>query len=108
MDAYEILDSNYKIEDGSFIYYLLNKRIFHKDKLRQLCESIYAVAEDNINLAGSTTKINVIYGQILKCFLYHFDPNDPYVITNMPENYNRIITQFEKCVQFYFNTRISG
>ena len=108
MNADEILNSNYEIKDDSFLYYLLHKRIFHKDGLRKLCESIYVLAEANVNITHTAQKINVVYGEILKCFLYHFDANDPYIITNMPENYNRMINQLEKCVEFYFNTRISG
>lgn len=108
MDAYEVLDNNYKISHDSFLYYLQNKRIFYKDGFRQLCESIYALAEDNINITQTAAKINKVYGQILKCFLYHFDTNDPFIITNLPDNYNRMISQLEKSVEFYFNTRITG
>jgi len=108
MTAQEILHNNYEMKDESFLYYLQKKHIFHKDGLRQLCSSIYTLAEENIYLTAIAAEINVVYGQVLKCFLYHFDTNDPYSITNMPENYNRMIEQLDKSVQFYFSTRILG
>lgn len=108
MDAYEVLDNNFEAKDNSFLFHLLYKRVFFKEGLRQLCECIYTLAEQNIKIATTATKINKIYGQILKCFLYHFDPNDPYVISNLPENYNRMINQLEKSIDFYFTTRITN
>ncbi len=108
IDASTILENNYELKAESFLYYLQEKRLFNKEALRQLCESIYALAEENINISRTAGKINYIYGAVLKCFLYHFDANDPYKITNLPENYNRMIGQFEKCVEFYFSTRISA
>ncbi|MBR1903717.1 MAG: hypothetical protein IJ824_00865 [Alphaproteobacteria bacterium] len=108
MSAEEILDNNYELKGESFLYYLQEKHTFYKEGLRLLCESIYALAEENVNLARRATKINFIYGAVLKCFMYHFDAEDPYKIINMPENYNRMIGQLEKCVNFYFSTRIAG
>ena len=108
IDAGTIIENNYALKADSFLYYLQERRLFHKDALKQLCESIYAVAEENVHIARTAGEINYIYGAILKCFLYHFDADDPYKITNMPENYNRMIRQLEKCVKFYFDTRVSA
>jgi hypothetical protein len=108
MDAEEILDNNYEMKGESFLYYLKKKHIFHKEKLQSLCEAICTLAEENVHIARRVAKINFIYGMILKCFLYHFDAEDPYQIDNLPENYNRMIKQLDKCVDFYFCTRISA
>jgi hypothetical protein len=108
MNADEILDNNYEENGESFLYYLQEKHTFYKEGLRLLCEAIYALAEENVHIARRAAKINFIYGKILKCFLYHFDPDDPYKISNLPENYNRMIGQLDKCVDFYFSTRVSA
>ena len=108
MSAEEILDNNYEKKGESFLYYLQEKHIFHKDSLRLLCEAVYTLAEENVYISRRAAKITTVYGNVLKCFLYHFDPDDPYQINNLPDNYNRMISQLEKCVNFYFSTRISG
>ena len=105
-DAQMILDDNYNSNNGSFAYFLQNKAVFNKEALRKLCEAIRLVADSGITLGQDALKINAVYGRTLKCFLYHFDAADPYAINNLPKNYNKMIEQLEKTVQYYFSTRI--
>lgn len=106
MNATEILENNYTVQNDSFTFILRENGRFEKEALRQLCESIYQLAETNVNISRTAAQINTVYGMVLKLFLYHFDPDDSFHITNLPENYNRMIEQLEKSVSFYFNTRI--
>ncbi len=106
MDAKQVLEDNFEEKNNSFLYYLHEKSSFSKDDFKQLYESIRAAAEDNVNINRTAQKITHIYGQILKCFLYHFDKNDKYKIANLPENYNKVIEYLEKSVEYYFTTRI--
>ncbi len=106
MDAKQILEDNFEEKNKSFLYYLHEKSSFSKDAFKQLYESIRTAAEDNVNINRTAQQITHIYGQILKCFLYHFDKNDKYKIANLPENYNKMIEYLEKSVEYYFTTRI--
>ena len=105
-DAQTILEDNYNLANNSFAYFLQDKSSFNKDALRNLCEAIHAIAESGVSLGQDAMKINTIYGRTLKCFLYHFDSSDPFKISNLPTNYNKMIEQLEKSVKYYFSTRI--
>jgi len=106
MDAKQVLEDNFNEKNGSFLYYLHEKSSFSKDGFRQLYESIRAVAEDGVGISRTAQQIAHIYGQVLKCFLYHFDKNDKFKIVNLPENYNKMLEYLEKSVEYYFTTRI--
>ncbi len=106
MDTKQILEDNFKEENESFTYYLHEKSTFNKELFKQLCENIRASAEDGVGISRTAQQITHIYGQILKCFMYHFDKKDSYKISNLPENYNKMIEYLEKSVEYYFTTRI--
>lgn len=106
MSAQDILKSNFEFKDGSFLYCLQRKQQFDKDAFRKLYDSIRQAADENIEVSEAARQINFIYGQVLKCFMYHFDKNDSFKITNVPEDYNRILKYLEDSVAYYFQTRI--
>jgi hypothetical protein len=106
MEVEQILEDNAAQKEGSFLYLLHEKSSFDKDLFHQLYDSIRAAAENGVGISHTAQLIMQIYGQTLKCFLYHFDKNDAYKIENLPENYNKIIEYLEKSVEYYFATRI--
>lgn len=106
MDAKQIIQDNFEEKNGSFLYFLHEKSLFNKNSFHQLYDAIRAVAEENVEISRNAQKIAFIYGLTLKCFLYHFDKNDKYKITNLPENYNKMIELLDKSVEYYFTTRI--
>lgn len=106
MDALTVIEDNFEAKNNSFLYYLREKSLFSKEALRQLCESVHTVAEQEVNIAAVALKLHTIHIQTLEAFLYHFNPDDPYKIINMPENYNKMLFQLEKCIDFYFKTRL--
>jgi len=106
MDAKQVIEDNFEKKNGSFLYYLHEKSLFNKDAFRQLYDSIRKVAEEDVVISRTAQQIMGVYGQILQHFLYHFDKNDSYKITNMPENYNKMIEYLDKSVEYYFKTRI--
>lgn len=106
MDIKQILEDNATEKEGSFLYYLHEESSFDRELFHQLYDCIRATAEDGVRISGTARQIVHIYGQTLKCFMYHFDKNDSYKIANMPENYNKIIEYLEKSVSYYFMTRI--
>lgn len=106
MGAQDILKNNFEAREGSFLFYLQRKQLFHKDAFKQLYDAIRQAADENIEVSVAAQQINFIYGQVLKCFMYHFDKNDQFKITNVPEDYNRILKYLEDSVAYYFSTRI--
>ena len=106
MDAKKILEDNSNAIEESFVYYLKEKGLFNKEAFRKLCESINTLANDEVEISRTAQQINSINNQTLKFFLYHFDPEDPYKISNMPENYNKMLEYLDKAVSYYFSTRI--
>ena len=106
MDAQQILQDNFEEKNESFLYFLHEKSLFKKEAFRQLHDAIRALADQNVEISRNAQKIAFIYGLTLKCFLYHFDKNDKYKITDLPENYNKMIELLEKSVEYYFTTRI--
>ena len=106
MNAFQVLDDNYNMQNNSFLYYLREKSIFNKEAFKQLYDSIYALAEQNVEISAVALKIHIVHYRIIEALMYHFDADDAYKITNLPENYNKILAQMEKAVVFYFQTRI--
>ena len=47
-------------------------------------------------------KIVFVYGQVLKHLLYHFDPQDLSVISNLPSDYSEKLELLEQNVIHYF------
>lgn len=106
MDAEQILQDNFEEKNNSFLYFLHEKSLFNKEAFHELYDAVRAIADKDVNISRNAQKIMFIYGQILKCFLYHFDKNDKYKITKLPENYNKMIEFLDKSVEYYFTTRI--
>lgn len=106
MDALAILNDNYEMQNNSFLYYLREKNLFNKEAFKQLHECIYDLSQQNVSISTVALKIHTIHSRILEAFLYHFDNNDSYTITNLPENYNKMLALLDKSVSFYFQTRI--
>ena len=106
MNALEILEDNYVLQNNSFLYYLREKSLFNKEAFKQLYDSIYALSEQNVEISAVALKIHMIHYKIIEAFMYHFDTDDAYQIKNLPDNYNKILAQLEKAVAFYFQTRI--
>ena len=106
MSVQDILKSNFEGQEGSFLDYLQHKQQFHREAFKQLYDAVRQAADEKIEVSEAAREINFIYGQVLKCFMYHFDKNDHFAITNLPEDYNRILKYLEDSVSYYFNTRI--
>lgn len=106
MNAREVLDANVEIKAGSFLHYLQNEQTFRKDAFKELYESIKQLSDENVGITDIARKINFVYGRVLKCFMYHFDAEDAYKITNFPSQYNKFLQLFENNVFYYFQTRI--
>lgn len=106
MSAKNILEDNVEAKNGSFLYYLREKSEFNKEAFKKLYGAVRGLADDEVEISRTAQQINYVYGQTLKCILYHFDKNDEFKISNLPDNYSKLIEYLEKNVEYYFKTRI--
>ena len=106
MSAKDILEDNVDAKNSSFLYYLHNKSEFNKEAFKKLYAAIRVLADEEVGISRAAQDINYVYGQILKCLLFHFDKNDEFKINNLPENYGKLIEYLDKSVEYYFRTRI--
>lgn len=106
MSAMDILTDNAEAKNNSFLYYLRVKSKFDKESFKKLYASIRILADNEVGISRTAQQINYVYGQVLKCLLYHFDKDDEYKITGLPENYGKLVEYLEKSVEYYFKTRI--
>ena len=106
MSARDILEDNVNAKNGSFLHYLHNKSEFNVDSFKKLYAAIRVLADEEVGISRAAQDINYVYGQILKCLLFHFDENDEFKINNLPENYSKLIEYLDKSVEYYFKTRI--
>ena len=106
MSAKDILEDNVAARNESFLYFLRNEEFFDKDAFKKLYASIRVLADNEVGISRTAQQITYVYGQILKCLLFHFDKNDEFKITNLPENYGKMIEYLDKSVEYYFKTRI--
>lgn len=104
--AKDIIDNNFNQQKGSFLYFLQDKSVFDKNSFKEMLEAFKSAADDEVGISRTAQQINYIYGRALKCFMYHFDKNDKYKITDLPENYNKMIEILDKAIDYYFKTRI--
>ncbi|MBQ8481991.1 MAG: hypothetical protein IJ532_05605 [Alphaproteobacteria bacterium] len=106
MSAKDILEDNVETKDGSFLHYLRNKSEFNKEAFKKLYAAIRVLADEEVGISRTAQNINYIYGQILKCLLFHFDKNDEFKINNLPDNYSKLVEYLDNSVEYYFKTRI--
>lgn len=100
--AVQIIADNYKGENNSFIYYLHEKNLHAEEAFWELYDSIAALtlcgAEKSIAM---TEQIAQIYHRFLKYIIFHFDPNDAFVLENFPQNYVDYLERMEYALMAY-------
>ncbi|MBR1601070.1 MAG: hypothetical protein IJ677_05770 [Alphaproteobacteria bacterium] len=106
MSAKDILIDNVEMKNGSFLHYLHNKSEFNNNAFKKLYAAIRVLADEEVDISRTAQNINYVYGQILKCLLFHFDKNDEFKISNLPENYSKLVSYLDNSVEYYFKTRI--
>lgn len=106
MDNKQILIDNVEAKNSSFMYFLREKSEFNKDSFQQLCGSIRALADSEVEISRTAQQIMTVYASVLQCFMYHLDKSDVYKISNFPHDYSKMVDILDKSVKYYFNTRI--
>ena len=100
--AKRIILDNYKIENNSFMFFLHEKNYFFEKAFWEFYESITALVlcneEKSIEI---TEQIVQSYQRLLKYIVFHFDPDDNYVLENFPKNYVDYLERIEYAIMAY-------
>ena len=106
----EIKKSINSVED-SFILLLHEKCTFSIPKLNQIYSEIEELLESHTMFTNKEIEACFfIYSKMNHYLIYHFDPQDLYTISNLPENYNEYLARFTELIRrlitmypFYLN-----
>lgn len=101
-DAKKIISDNSNYEKDSFVCYLYEEGYFSIEKFWEYYDSIAALIGEKEKDAETTRKITQSYQNILKEFIWHFDPNDIADIKNLPENYTDFIERLDFALTAYY------
>lgn len=102
--AKRIICNNYKGENNSFMFLLHEKDLFSEEAFWELYESITAIALcGEVKSIEITEQITQNYQRLLKYIIFHFDPNDDFVLENFPENYIDYLERIEYALMAYFS-----
>jgi len=105
--TYKVLDDNYDLKEGSFIYSLTEKAVFDEKLFWEYYNVAIDIVRDTLNheLDKELTKrMFEIYKRITECFLYHHDDNDLYEISNFPvDKAPYYLERLSFMIEGYFN-----
>lgn len=100
--AKQIILNNYKGVNNSFMFFLHEKNYFSVEAFWEFYESITAMVlsgeEKSIEI---TEQISQNYQRLLKYIMFHFDPNDDFVLENFPMNYVDYLERIEYAMMAY-------
>lgn len=103
MDGLNVLNDNFEAANNSFLYYLHEENFFHETAFSELCSSLSALCHTHPHDKVVSAQICLIYGQVLRHIIYHFDPGDLSQISNLPCNYNEELETLERIITKYFS-----
>lgn len=106
--AGQILLSNYKCENDSFMFFLHERNFFCEKAFWAFYDSIAALAsyieERTFEKAEQITQC---YQRLLKYIIFHFDPDDDYILSDFPVNYIDYMERIEYAVMAFFGGNAS-
>lgn len=99
----EIIKDNVYANNQSFLYYLHEECCINYMEFEKLCDAVLEAKKVRHIQKDLDYMVNFIYGCILKNFMYHFDKNDLYTISNLGSDYNEeIIDKLDMVIKEYF------
>lgn len=85
MKENKCIENNYFGEPGSFLYLLEEKGIYDYQTLIELFQAIYICSTSEHYTKRRTHHIMHIQTRILRDFVFHYQLQDGYVITQLPD-----------------------
>lgn len=95
-----VLKDNINARNNSFMYYLHERDTFNEDKFK---EFLYGLSHVTLYDIETYMGLEYVIRQIWRHISCHFNPNDSFEITDLPENYIRYIEWLEMEVTVYKN-----
>ena len=106
-DAKRIIHSNYKAENNSFMFFLHEKELFSVEAFWEFYESITVLVlcdeEKSIEIAEQIVQS---YQRLLKYIIFHFDPDDNFVLEKFPRNYVDYLERIEYAIMAYHSGNV--
>ena len=105
--AKQIILNNHNADKNSFMYFLHEKNYFSDKLFWEYYDSIVAlVMTDKDKTPELTKQITGNYQRILKYFVFHFDPDDSYVLKDFPIKYVEYMERLEYALMAYYSGNI--
>ncbi len=104
-EAQAILEKNADCSPKSLIFSLHERGRFSKKRFWEFYDCIITLAR-SAQTSGrdieTAQKITLVYQQVLKEMVWHFDKKDMSKLKKLPENYNEYIERLDGAVDAYF------
>lgn len=87
---------NVQLEEGTFLYYLHEKSLFHKESYEQLCAYIEGLKSISLE---DFKELVFLHHQVIRHLVYHFDPVDIVELKGFPTDYWEVIERIDIAVK---------
>ena len=103
-EAKNIIQNNFDCKENSFVYFLHEKNCFSIEQFWYFYDSIATLRNVEEKTTDLTKQITHCYEYMLKCFVFHLDPNDRYEMQDFPNNYNDYLDRLDYILTAYHNS----
>jgi len=106
LNQYRTLFKNYELDEGTFLYELVEEANFNEVFFWDYYNEVIHIAKEHLNKPLDKELTNIVfwtYKRILESFLYHYMPFDVYKISNLPEGkINCFLERLSCLIEGYF------
>lgn len=104
-EAMAVLEKNAECSEKSLLYAMHERERFSKKRFWEFYDSVITLAKVAV-ITGidikTARKITLVYQQVLKEMIWHFDKKDLSRLKKLPKNYNDYIERLDGAVDAYF------
>ena len=100
INGQSIIEDNINARNNSFMYYLHERATFKEKSVDEFLDQLRHVTHYDVE---TYMGLEYVIRQVWRHLSSHFDPNDLFEITNLPEDYIRYVKQLELEVNVYKN-----
>ena len=101
----QIIKDNENAQNDSFLFFLHEKNQFSENAFWELYDAIDSIQKEGIQDESIIISISLVYQEILKEVVYHFDPQDLSAIEDFPSDYRGYIERLDYVIQELYSSR---
>lgn len=104
-EAMAVLKKNANCSENSLVYSLHERERFSKKRFWEFYDSVITLAKVAVMTGRdieTARKITLVYQQILKEMIWHFDKKDASRLKKFPKNYDDYIERLDGALDAYF------